>query len=146
MMYEPPEERPEFDLWEAFGSIQMRADLFGLHIGENGSSEPEIWADAEEAEKLIRFAQFWLPKIKAARKPKCPHCYAQYEHTSDEDPHDCEMKPARKGDATRWNCLYCGKSYNSGPFGDGLLEIKPASANPGDGDDFDPFLVEDDLP
>jgi hypothetical protein len=144
MMMEPP-DWPEFDSWEEFGSIQIRADLFGLHIGENSSAEPEIWADAEEAEKLIRFTQFWLPKIQSARIPKCPHCYAKYEHTPDEDPHDCEMKPTRRGNATQWNCLYCGKSYNSGPFGNDLREIKPAS-NPGEGDDFDPFLEEDDLP
>ena len=55
-VYDPEEE---VDLWEEFGSIQVRADLFGLHIGENGGSgQGEIWADAEETEKIIKFAQF----------------------------------------------------------------------------------------
>lgn len=142
--YEPEEERPEFDLCEEFGSIQVRADLFGLHISENGTEQAEVWADAEEAEKLIRFAQFWLPKIQAARIPKCPACYAKYPETPEEN--QVELKPSRKGHATAWNCLYCGKSYYSGPFGDGLIEVKSVSANPGEGNDFDPFLEPGDLP
>lgn len=140
-----PEEQPEFDLWEEFGSIQVRADLFGLHIGENGAEQAEIWADAEETEKLIRFAQFWLPKIQAARIPKCPACYAKYEHTPDEDPHDCEMKPVKKGDASLWNCLHCGNKYSSGPFGTDLREVKPVAPYLTD-DDFDPFIEEWELP
>ncbi len=135
MSYEnPPEEEPEFYLSEQFGNIQISADIFGIHIHEmNGVEQATATVSAEDAEKVARFMQQWLPRIQAASKPKCPACHA-------------EMKPTEPGSTREWECTACQMRYNGGPFGGDLREIAYTIQTSGSEIDFDPFLDEGELP
>lgn len=133
--YDAPEgDEPEFCAWEEFGEMQIKANILGFHIGDHHTDAKLIQINAEEAEKLARFIQQWLPKVQEAKPAKCPKCKA-------------EMKPAKADLGTRWNCK-CGASYTGGPFGGELAEINDLVQQThlldGAGDELD-FLDADDF-
>lgn len=135
--YDPPEEEAEFCLWEEIGKIQIKANILGFHIGDHHTDAKLITLSAEEAEKLARFIQQWLPKVQTARPPKCPKCKT-------------EIQPVKAELGTKWNCPGCTTSYTGGPFGHHLTEIKrdiiqQTHLLDGAGDELDPFLEADDL-
>jgi hypothetical protein len=116
----------EFDTIAELGSSRISANLWGFHLSENpvGDGVTDVWLSPGEAQDIVSFIQYWTPQIENMRPPKCPTCYEKHApHSPDEDPQDCEMRTYEPGNALRWHCVFCGREYQSGPFGENLREI-----------------------